>query len=42
MSRMLGVWITYSSGSSTFFALLSRNWPLSAAVKKGEKERTSS
>lgn len=40
--RPKSVGITYSSGSSTFFALLSRNWPLSAAVKKGDKERTSS
>ena len=32
----------YSSSSSTFFEALSRNWPLSAALKKGDKERTSS
>jgi hypothetical protein len=33
---------SYSSGSSTLFDALSKNWSRRAAVKKGDKDRTSS
>lgn len=33
---------SYSSGSSTLLFALSKNWPLKAAAKKGDSDRTSS